>query len=107
MAIEGVIITLPKDPNVVLALVRKKEEYGKRFEHTNNPALWNGDEWDAFFKFELLKRLFQKGEVDTWELSRELTISFSGIFTTSVLNAFLNACAVVDNYCKNGVREAA
>jgi len=97
---EGPIMKLPEDKTIVIALRDKLAEYRKRLEKQKEKDLYKAPEFftDMNYKIAVLDRLLTTGEVNTYELSRELNLMYKG-FDSSVFN---NACAVIEDYILTG-----
>ena len=90
-----------KSPTIVLprarvrVLRKKLAEYRGRLDYSRAPEL----QMDTICKMTVLGWLLRDGQVDTWELSRQMaTTSGSGFDPW----AFTNACGVIEDYCKTG-----
>ncbi len=102
-------IELPTDPELILKLRNKLEEYKSRLakhkerrkEFSENDPYKSPDQTfsiiaDAHYKIAVLEAVLQGGSVDTQKLSDELAKK-DETFSPS---HFENACAVIDGYCK-------
>ena len=99
-------IKLPKDPDLVKRLQDKLEEYKQRLEKEKKevddgyraPELVIHMLAETNYKIAVLEKLFLEGEVNTYELSRELNSRDKQLNS----DAFNNACGVIDDYCTTG-----
>ena len=87
------IIVLPGER--VQQLRKKLAEYKVRVDSFRAPEL----QMDTICKKTVLERLLRDGQVNTWELSREMLKTYGSGFDPW---AFNNACGVVEDYCKTG-----
>ncbi len=93
MAKKSPTIVLPK--RHVQQLHSKLVEYEGRLSQFRAPEL----QMDTICKMTVLGRLLRDGQVNTWELSREMATTYGSGFDPW---AFTNACGVIEDYCKTG-----
>ena len=93
---ETPIIRLPDDEEMQARLRHKLAEYKERIEPYRAPEL----QQDTYFKIQVLERLLERGEVNTYNLSLELAARL-GKREFSV-DDFNNACAVIQDYATTG-----
>lgn len=98
-------IELPKDAEVVKRLQNKLKDYKQRLaEEKKKIDPYKAPEQvfhilaDTNYKIAVLEKVLLEGEVNTFELSRELN-SQDGQFDSG---AFNNACGVIEDYCSTG-----
>ena len=94
-------IVLPNDERVREALRFKMQEYKRRLEGAQrdifkHPDLIFMQNTDSAYKFVIAKALLDKGEVDTWELSK----AFYGASGYVDVESFNNAADVINNYVR-------
>jgi hypothetical protein len=92
-------IVLPKDDARKTQLRRKLEEYRKRVEPFHAPEQM----MDTICKVAVLEQLLRDSQVNTWDLSRELFVTYGRAFDP---DAFNNACGTIEDYCKTGGQNA-
>ncbi len=106
---EGPKIVLPEDARLKAKLERKLEEYRGRmskikeegdnkFKHPELLFQINGSYRGACYKASILERLLETGEVNTWDISKELATEYG----TFDVQRFNNAAGVIDDYCTTG-----
>ena len=88
-------IALPTDEARKQQLQDKLEEYRGRMDPYRAPEMQMG----TICKIAVLEQLLRDGEVNTFELSLEMSKKYGSGFDH---NAFNNACGVVEDYCKTG-----
>lgn len=92
---ESPVIVLPADETRKQRLRDKLTEYKGRRHPYRHPEL----QMDTVCKITVLERLLRDGQVNTWDLSREMVKTYgSGLD----INAFNNACGVIKDYCETG-----
>ncbi len=98
------VINKPEDPDLVSKLERKLDEYKKRlsdslgeYQHPELAYMLSSSYRDSLFKSLVLEELLTAGKVVTYDLSRKLFIEHAPFD----VQAFQNACGVVDMYCGN------
>src|SRR4030042_4226739 len=96
---EPPIIILPEDEAHKQQLHRKLEEYRQRIDPFRHPGL----QMSAVCKKTVLEHLLRDGQVNTWKLSKDMAATHGQTFD---IDAFNNACAVIDDYCKTGGKKA-
>jgi|GEM_PF-2294453 len=112
-SVKGPIIKLPKDESRKAQLQRKLEEYKTRIKAdrplTRHPELHRIIQQAAWpqvaFCILILEALFEKGEVNTQNLSVDLSEkakAAGGLWTTTTAAAFETACAIIKDYCETG-----
>ena len=89
------VIVLPENETHKTQLRRKLEEYKGRVKPFRAPEL----QMDTIYKMTVLERLLRDGQVNTWELSREIAKTYGSDFDG---HAFNNACGVIEDYCETG-----
>lgn len=92
---KGPVIILPTDETRKQQLHNKLVEYRKRLHPYRAPE----SQMDLVCKIAVLERLLNNGQVNTWELSREMVAKYGPGFNTDDFN---NACAVIGDYCETG-----
>ncbi len=101
--IESPKIKFPEDITKVKSLQEKLAEYKERLgtqmkkDPHKVPELFT----DTNYKIAVLEKLLTDGEVNTYELSRELNEKYGGFN----VDDFNNACAVIEDYAKTGGKE--
>lgn len=102
---QGPIIELPTNPSLRQRLEIKLNEYRARLIDQQKaataydaPEVILTNTADTRYKIAVLEKLLADGKVDTFALSRELSARDS-VFT---VDAFDNACRVIEDYCKTG-----
>ena len=98
-------IKLPENSEMVQRLQDKLGDYKQRLEYEESeidpykaPETVFSMLVDTRYKIAVLEKLLNDGEVNTFELSKELNDQDGRLDT----QAFNNACAVIDDYCKTG-----
>ncbi len=92
-------IILPEKPEVLNRLQKKVSEYQNRLMKKNssdNPAALYSTL--TGYKAVIAKRLIQRGQVDTYVLSKELQEEYGFID----FRAFNDAAGVIEDYCRTG-----
>lgn len=92
---ESPILTLPPNALLEQKLRSKLEEYRGRLHLYRDPEL----QMSTICKIAVLERLLMDREVNTWELSMEMSNIYGTGFS---VNDFNKACGVIDDYCKTG-----
>lgn len=92
-AIESPVIVLPEDETHKQQLREKLKEYRGRLHPHRAPESQMG----IICKITVMERLFRDGRVVMWDLYRELVTTYGSGFD---VNAFSNACGVIESYCK-------
>jgi len=91
----GPVLVLAEDDQDKRERFEKKlAEYKKRLEGTFDERTV----MDIKYKITLVEELLEKGEVNTWELSRKIAKEDKRIDA----DAFQNACGVIHDYCLTG-----
>src|SRR3989344_3269849 len=102
----GPKIKLPNDIRLNEQLHRKLAEYQERIDEgvgeiSPDDLIWKVPEQvgrtSSFFKHAVLAALIKRGEIDTFELSREL-----GLKNAAELENFEKACGVIKAYVTDG-----
>ncbi|MGE5238264.1 MAG: hypothetical protein ACM3ON_05625 [Chloroflexota bacterium] len=96
------VISLPDDIEAVRKLQRKLGEYRQRVEVARKKyAADNGSLFfDTISKISILEVLLLEGEASTCSVARETATKYPGIDSRT----FRNACAVIEDYCRDGGR---
>lgn len=92
---EAPIIVLSEDETRKKQLQNKLKEYRGRMDRYQAPELQMG----VICKIAVLERLLRDGQVNTWDLSREMADIYGSGFRTREFNV---ACMVIEDYCKTG-----
>ena len=87
------IIRIAEDREII---AHKLEEYKGRLDKFKAPEA----QFDAIYKIAIAEKLLEKGEVNTFDLSRELADKYGSVNA----NLFDNACKVIEDYIKTGGR---
>lgn len=95
MPTESPVLVLTKDKKRLQQLNGKLAEYRGRRDPQYPPEM----QMDTICKIAVLERLLRDSRVNTWEFSRELASTYGTSFD---VEAFNNACAVVEDYCQTG-----
>ncbi len=99
---EGPVIKLPSNERLVGALRRKENEYKERVEIEDRDGwMFQAPEAKSFttrYKFEILQRVLADGEVNTFNLCRELQTRDGYVNG----HDFNKAAGIVNAYCKDG-----
>ncbi|MBI1975038.1 MAG: hypothetical protein HYS57_01605, partial [Parcubacteria group bacterium] len=96
-ATKSPVIVLPDDETRKQQLRDKLTQYKGRVHPYRAPELQMN--MDTICKIAVLERLLCDGQVSTWDLSREMAKTYGSGFD---VNAFNNACGVIEDYCKTG-----
>lgn len=92
-------IILPDQPEVLSRLQKKISEYQNRLMQKNGSehpeALYSTL---TGYKAVIAQRLTQRGQVDTYALSKELQEEYGYVDSL----AFNNAAGVIEDYCRTG-----
>jgi hypothetical protein len=94
------IITLPQEDNVKRALEAKLKEYEERLAGFKETPLTNTSsirQLDSVYKIEVVKKLLNKGEVDTDNLAKELKEKYGFLN-----NRYFESAFVIEDYCTTG-----
>ena len=95
---ESSIIKLPPDDKERIAQLRHKlDEYKGRL--AANPFQAPELQMDTICKIAIVEQLLEKGEVNSWELSREMFKIYGSGFSGDWFN---NAWGVITDYCQTG-----
>lgn len=89
------VTVLPEDEARKEKLRRKLEEYKGRLDGFRAPEL----QMDTICKIAVLGKILKDGEVNTWDLSRELSARYGSSYDPYAFNV---ACDVVEDYIKIG-----
>lgn len=91
---ESPVIFLPMDEVRKQQFRDKLTEYKGRMHPYCAPEM----QMNTICKINVMERLLRDGQVNTWELSREMVETYGNID----VNEFNNACDIIDDYCKTG-----
>lgn len=93
-------INFPEDINIVKALQKKLSEYKERLSAEIKKDPYKAPEFfiDTNYKIAILEKLLINGEVNTYELSKELNKKFGGLD----IETFKNACSIIKDYAETG-----
>lgn len=92
---ESPVIVLPEDETKKEQLRQKLEEYRTRLEPLGAPEM----QMDTICKIAVLERLLRDSQVNTWDLSREMSKTYGHSLDHHAFNV---ACGVVADYVKTG-----